>query len=919
MTLFPATVELNTGTWTDISDDLRHEDGVSITRGRSAEGSQADPSKCELALDNRDGKYAPRNPEGPHFGLIGRNTPIRVKQGSADGYLLQQSSTAYAWSDVGWSLTGDMDVRIDVEPDDWSRRQELADLNGTVGATDRVAWLFRKDPDGTLRFSWSPDGNFASVITAASTVPVSLTGRKTLRVTLDVNNGAAGNDVRFYTGDSISGPWTQLGATVTNAGTTSTYLALQPQLRIGQTEFVATPEEEGLIGKVYRFRIYAGLAENTLRADPNFTTQEPGSGSFVDAAAIPNTWELFEGSVVQPSIRFSGEIPDWPQEWDKSGSEAKATLEASGVSRRLGQGKDVLESATRRGIGRLEARPVAYWPCEDESGATVVASAIPSAPPMTVVSGEMFEPAAYEGIAGSKPILLLGNAAIRGPVPPYPFSLDTTIRFVGSFPAAGETDGSILLNAVGIGSVKHWRIIYRTGGDLQLIAVDGDDVEVENATLDCNLNGKDFRCSLELRQLTGPDDVDWTLNVHLVDDGTIGTGSSFSGTVSRITHITLNSDLTLETVAVGHVTLQTGQSGVGFVSEIADQLTGFNGETAGRRIARLCGEENVAFRWVGDPDATVVMGPQKPQAFLDLLREAEETDGGILFEPRDLLGLAYRSRASMYSQDAVLTLDYPSEQVSFIKPADDDQRTLNDATVARIDGSSARYEETAGPLSVSPPPDGVGRYDKPFSLSLLNDDDLLDHAAWRVHLGTVDEPRFPQIGANAASAGLLQDSVTVDALKRLDVGDRLVITHPPIWTPPDSISQLAIGFNETIQPFEYTVIANCQPESPWRIGVLEDDALGRLDTDGSTLAASVTSTATALSVATTDAGSPLWTVDGAEFPFDVMVGGELMTVTAISGGSSPQAFTVVRSVNDVVKAHSSGSDVRLAQPIILGL
>jgi hypothetical protein len=35
--------------------------------------------------------------------------------------------------------------------------------------------------------------------------------------------------------------------------------------------------------------------------------------------------------------------------------------------------------------------------------------------------------------------------------------------------------------------------------------------------------------------------------------------------------------------------------------------------------------------------------------------------------------------------------------------------------------------------------------------------------------------------------------------------------------------------------------------------------------------------------------------------------------------TSPQAFTVVRSINNVVKAHTAGEDVRLATPTILGL
>lgn len=77
----------------------------------------------------------------------------------------------------------------------------------------------------------------------------------------------------------------------------------------------------------------------------------------------------------------------------------------------------------------------------------------------------------------------------------------------------------------------------------------------------------------------------------------------------------------------------------------------------------------------------------------------------------------------------------------------------------------------------------------------------------------------------------------------------------------------------------------------------------------------------AVSVATTgiQPQSPLWTTAGADFPFDVIAGGERMTVTAVSGASSPQAFTVARCVNSVAKPQTAGTDIRLYQPMILSL
>jgi len=44
-----------------------------------------------------------------------------------------------------------------------------------------------------------------------------------------------------------------------------------------------------------------------------------------------------------------------------------------------------------------------------------------------------------------------------------------------------------------------------------------------------------------------------------------------------------------------------------------------------------------------------------------------------------------------------------------------------------------------------------------------------------------------------------------------------------------------------------------------------------------------------------------------------------VTVTAITGTTSPQTATVTRSVNGVVKSHATGAPVHVARPVALGL
>lgn len=73
------TIDLMTasGVWTDITPDVYQRDALTISRGRSDEQSQAQPQRMAFTIENRDGKYSPRNPLSPLYGKVGRNTPVR--------------------------------------------------------------------------------------------------------------------------------------------------------------------------------------------------------------------------------------------------------------------------------------------------------------------------------------------------------------------------------------------------------------------------------------------------------------------------------------------------------------------------------------------------------------------------------------------------------------------------------------------------------------------------------------------------------------------------------------------------------------------------------------------------------------------------------------------------------------------------
>jgi len=628
-----------------------------------------------------------------------------------------------------------------------------------------------------------------------------------------------------------------------------------------------------------------------------------------------------EGTV---RYRFYGEIVAWPSQWDNTGNDVWVTIEAAGILRRLSQGDSPLHSTLYRGLLRNTVNPViAYWPMEDGAESTSLASAVANGLSATI--GGTPTLSSYTGFPCSDAIPVLANGSVTGAVPAYTVTGSTQVRFLVAIPAAGDTNGKRLCSITTTGSVRTWILVYGSGsgGTLQLNAYDEDGVLLDQTgVFGFNMNGSAKRVSMEMTQNGA--DVDVLMQGFEVDYPTVGasTPDTFVGmTVGRVTRISLSIGQGPGETAFGHLSLQKQISGL---TDEVSQINAYSGENPTSRLRRLCIEEAVPFRSIAHAsysDVAGFMGPQRSNNLVTLLQECVDTDLGILYEPRDEFGLQYRTRLSLYNQAAKLALSYTNSDLFAPPiPVDDDQLSQNDITVKRDQGSSARSVLETGALSVLPPPAGIGRYDVSPTVSLEDDTLLADQAGWRLLLGTVDEPRYPTMTVHLKRATFTANYDLTAAVLTLGIGDRITISDAPSQVPAGDISQIAQSYTETIDQFEHIISFNGAPESPYHIAVVDDATLGRADTDGSSLTAAVDSTAVSLSVATT--AGPVW-VDSAayasEFPFDVMIGGEVMTVTAITGTASPQTFTVTRSVNGVVKAQTTGTDIRLAQPMIISL
>ena len=637
-----------------------------------------------------------------------------------------------------------------------------------------------------------------------------------------------------------------------------------------------------------------------------------------------------------PYYRFYGEVPAWPQTTDISGRDVYVQIQAAGMLRRLSQGTPPSLSAMFREINLAQSIPniLAYWPCEDGASSTSLASgivpgALPGnavAQPMTISSQFATKLSSDSSFLCSQSLPQLAGSTWLGAIPTGSIANQGNIlRFLLAVPATGDFDTAVLARIYTAGTVARLDLQYgiADNGSLQLTGYSASGSQLFTSNyVTFAVDGKLLRVSMEMQTSGG--NVAWGTNTLTVGAaGVVGFGGTLtSATIGPAYQIVINPDGHMDGTVVGHISYQSVWDDPANMSQ---QLNAWLGQSATSRFVNLYVEQtqtNPALLSNPFNDDLVTMGYQLPNPFLTLIQEALDTDTGIMYEARDQAELVLARRLTLYNQAPALTLDYGQHQLSGpLQPVDDDTYTRNDVTVTRVNGSSSRQTLASGRLSTQAPPNGVGDYPATPSLSLGTDAQCADQAGWRVHMGTVDEPRYPTISLNLRHPTFTSNLPLLIQALNLDIGQRVVVSDPSATLPPDPVSQLVQGSTATLGVYEHDMVLNASPEDGYHIGILDDPVLGRLDTDGSIINGNYGPTDTALLVATSGSqpASPLWTTSAGDFPFDIDVAGERMTVTNITGSGSPQTFTVVRSVNGVVKPQTPFNDVRLWQPMILSL
>jgi hypothetical protein len=903
------------GQWNTVTGQPRASAGVTMSRGVSAEGTRAEPSSADMLLGNRDGRFSRRDPNSALYGKIGPNTPIRYSVQAGHPYLLLPGDEPSGLTTPDHASLGvtDLDLRIEVALDDYTATQELAARYVATG--NQRHFNFRLVNGGQMWLEWYPDGTLASQKSAGSlpVVPANPRQRIALRVVLDVNNGSGGHLVSFYWAPTIGATvWTLLDTDTAGAGTT-TLIDGTAGLQLGTNTAVIG---NGTKGRIYAMELWDG-ATATRKVRLDFTTAKAGDTSFTDTDGL--VWTLAgAASLSNQHIRMAGEVPSWPPERDRSGQDRTVPITPAGITRRLGAGNRPLESALLRFI--RAASPIDCWPLTDGQQATAATSLVQGAtmtPVFTTGSGpvqwaqgslaEWVEPVAQAPASNS--------FTMRGTLPD---SAAAASGWSAEFAIAGLLTGSAELRTFdrGAGSDADNRISW-------LVALDPSADEVEVRVTSAGATSSSFtvvgfytgtgvfdsqphHIRLTITPQPGPGTTAWALYIDgaLID----------SGTHAVVTKAPLyvqpgcfQSNTTGNTPSLGFVTCWGPDAPP--AADVYDALLGFQGETAGARFLRLCAEQGVPAAVLGDEDDTTPLGVQQLQTFLDALASIAKADHGYALEQRDDRALLYRPRTTLYNQDPVLTLDFSQGVISPpFKPLDDDKDAENDILVTRAGGSFGRVSRETiaeGPKSV----EAIGRYDVAHTLSLAEDAQAIQHAGWRLHLGTADGLRYTQITLDLGNPRV---QTMARDIYLADVGDKIRLTNLPADHGPDDVDLIIRGYKETVSEREWKITFNCTPGAVYNVLQLNAGAYSRLDTGGSELAAGINTTATTLPVAVT--GTALWSTSAGDVPFSVLVGGEEMTATAVASSvrdtfgrtvasgwgaaDSGQTWTVVGTASD---------------------
>lgn len=541
-------------------------------------------------------------------------------------------------------------------------------------------------------------------------------------------------------------------------------------------------------------------------------------------------------------------LADLPLEWTPGGKFRFVRVEAFGRLSRM-ENADSLDSNARR-TALFWGPPIGYWPGEDAGGSLKLVSAVAGQPDASIAGTTT-----TNDYAGSKPLVAwTATAHVGCTIAPYvrPQPEAWAFVFALSIPSrpAATTPFFLVRLAEPAATFRYFLIEIDNGTPatvfLRAYTAAGaellGDTGINITNVSANQDHEPFaeRIGVEFHATQNGTGIDWSMTLW----GEGGTGQGTSGTLAAntlgpLTFWGIGAQANMDGWTLGHFAAYDSSASAGAVAP--DLATADIGTAACQRFALQAAMDPSIFALASDQTAGPTMGPVPTDTQLTILRECATLDGGLFWEMPD--GTLYLLHLGDMSDQAVaLSLVYGTH-LRNLAPTSAVRDYVNRVTVSQTAGGAGVTVDATGPLS--PATRGVVR-SKALTVNSQYDTDLRYYGQWAAALGTVQDPRYTvELQFHGKASSKLATWLT------MGVGDRVQITSPPAWLPPETIDGYVRGYTEHINRFEYDLSLRLLPYRPYLSWTVEGSGnTGRADTSGSRLLAAVTTSGTSAIVGT---------------------------------------------------------------------
>lgn len=673
-------------------------------------------------------------------------------------------------------------------------------------------------------------------------------------------------------------------------------------------------------GRAASCAIQQGRSANAIQAEGSRLSLEVGNpdGYLTEGNAI-SPWYPYIGRgcpirvsrlglTVSPAQRFYGRIDTMQAHYPGGNVDSTMSITAVGTLGTLGQSTDPLRSPMFRGIP--DTSPLAWWPLESDAKSGLSGGT-------TMVQNGQVNFGANGNHPGSASLPdFTGGGSLSAPLPNGASSTSWRVEFTARFGTGADSvqdfTAALDVNSPS-GDVNAWEFFVTdaaTVGSAKAAAFQWSntsgsytDLIQTDALVD---DGMWHHFRADVAQSGGNISVTFTVDGVVAGTKTL-VGKNLNSTGSNVVVNPLREKAD-HVASVGHVTWWAPYAAVGPDTSIL--ATGWTGETAADRLSRLCGEEGLGFTLTGTASDTPAMGPQLIDTLVNNLRDCERVDQGLLHDNGTSGALGYVTLTSLYNKAAGIAVVKGAIQPD-LSPLWDNQYTVNDVTSTRPDGGWARVADETHVTATGT------RFRDSRTVNVETDDQLPHDAGWAVHVGTAPGARYNAVGINLRNpdGALLADAVAGHA-----IGDRITVAQAalPSQHPVGGIDALTVGWTELLDADTWVFRPNVIPYSVYYVAKLDDTTLGRLGTGGATVSGSDLTTA-GTSFTFTNSDGVLFTTSGGDFPMDIVIAGEQITLSAISGGTNPQTATISRrAVNGVgPKLHPVGTSFQVFRAMVL--